>query len=281
MDKKGVKIDALLHFTPFFIPPPHSVSRSFAYFSSAVCSRKPSTHKNIGLPSGFGALRAQPLPHIRKKKAASPRLRGFLFAAKYMKGSKMNKRIVFLGGSRDLISGEVVGVLVGAALSRGLDLRTGCAQGADALVVSSVLAAGAADRLSVFAAFNASGSDVPVPSDRAGVFSAKAAGSRVFFSAFSGPARARLAARSRAALVGVSLACWFLSPSSSATSGSLKAAAFAVKSGIPVVVFSCGFSVVPPSLLGCPGSWLRLSLWGFPCWRWLPKGCEKLRDGVP
>lgn len=171
-------------------------------------------------------------------------------------------KIISLGGSRSLQSQPVVAAVVAAALAAGFSVQTGCAAGADALVIRSVLAAGAAGRLVVFSAFFPGGAPALVSE-------AFAAGARVFFSSFSGPLAARLAARSRSAVVSASVCAWFLSPSGQAAgSGSLKAAAFAAKSGKPVFVFQCGVPYAPASIgAGC---WLPSKLWGFPCWRWLP-----------
>ncbi len=91
---------------------------------------------------------------------------------------------VLLGGSRDLISGQVVQAFVGQALKAGLVIRAGCAVGADALIIQAVLSAGAAESLSVFAAFPGFGSKVPKASDQAGVLAAARAGAQVFFSSF-------------------------------------------------------------------------------------------------
>ena len=180
---------------------------------------------------------------------------------------------VLFGGSRNLISGEVVSAVVSAALAAGFQIRSGCARGADSLVVSAVVAAGAADRLSVFCAFPGFGGRVPAVCDQVGVLAAARAGARLFFSSFCAPVRAVLAARSRSAVVGSRFCCWFLSPAGAAagsSSGSLLAAAFAVSQGIPVFVFGCGFWGPPAPLAGCAGSWVRVQLWGFPAWRWLP-----------
>lgn len=177
---------------------------------------------------------------------------------------------VFLGGSRNLNSSHIVSAVVSSALPRFHSIRTGCAQGADSLVIDAMLDAGEAKRLKVFSAFDSTFSNIPYPCDWRNVYRAQQAGAHVFFSSFSGHARARLAARSRSSVVGASFAAWFLSPGSVSSSGSLKAAAFAVRHGIPIASFSCGFFSPPPSLLGLSGSWLRSLLWGFPCWRWLP-----------
>jgi hypothetical protein len=193
-----------------------------------------------------------------------------------------SKGAVLFGGSRNLISGEVVGSVVGAALAAGFQVRAGCARGADALVVSSVVAAGAASRLSVFCAFPGFGGRVPAASDQVGVLAAARAGASVFFSSFCGPDRAVLAARSRSAVAGARFCCWFLSPSGAAagsSSGSLLAAAFAVRCGRPVFVFACGFWGPPPLLSGCAGSWVRVQLWGFPVWRWLPDQLKLSKKG--
>lgn len=182
--------------------------------------------------------------------------------------NNFSKGTIFFGGSRHLLSASVVSAFVRSALAAGFSLRSGCATGADALTINAVLAAGAASRLSVFCAFVGFS-----PSTPARFLAAARAGAKVYFSSFSGPVSAVLAARSRSAVVGSRFCVWFLSPAGAArgsSSGSLLAAAFAASKGIPVFVASCGFAHAPALLAGLSGSWVRVQLWGFPVWRWLP-----------
>lgn len=181
----------------------------------------------------------------------------------------MSGRSVYFGGSRGLSSSLVVRSVVWAALAAGFSVRTGCAIGADSLVISAVLAAGWLSRLAVFAAFGPGGAGALSCSASSLVGRVYRAGAQVVFSSLlSCRPAARLAARSRAALLGSAIACFFLAPGSFARSGSLLAAAAAVRSGIPVYVFSCGFAGAPPALAGLAGFWQRAFLWGFPCWLW-------------
>ncbi len=174
---------------------------------------------------------------------------------------------VSFGGSRVLSRSffPLVSQVVAACLLRGFAVRVGCARGADAAVVSAVLACSAAARLSVFCA----------GSPRSGVRAASAAGARVVSWAggcSSLPAVARLAIRSRRCVAGSSVAVFFLASASSA--GSLGAAAAAAAAGCQVFAFSCGFVVAPVSLRGCSGSWVSASLAGSPCWRWQPAAVQ-------
>ncbi len=174
---------------------------------------------------------------------------------------------VSFGGSRVLTRAffPLVSRVVAACLLRGFSVRVGCARGADAAVVSAVLAASAAPRLSVFCA----------GSPRAGALAASAAGARVV--AWAGgcsslPAVARLAIRSRRCVAGSSVAVFFLASANSA--GSLGAAAAAVAAGARVFAFSCGFETAPVSLRGCSGAWQPSCLAGCPCFVWQPAAVQ-------
>ncbi|MDP9484498.1 MAG: hypothetical protein M3Q49_01680 [Actinomycetota bacterium] len=186
-------------------------------------------------------------------------------------------------GSRSLPpeSSALVAGVVRSVLRSGRGIGVGCALGADALVVSSALAAGAASRLSIFAAFGpvsppwpASRVSAPGASSAVssvpGVAEAIAAGASVRWWAGGGPSvplSSRLASRSsalvctvassgdRVGLVGfVSSPCPSAvvpsaSPSrcfSGSGSGSWATLALAAGLGIPVVVFPVG---LPPSAL--------------------------------
>ena len=157
----------------------------------------------------------------------------------------------------------------------GAAVQVGCAAGADAQVIRFfVFGLGAAflSQLSVFAVGGACGSGFPSVSP----FSLlQAVASRVRWWAGGSaavPLRARLIQRSCAAFAGCSAAVFFLSSASS--SGSLAVAAQAVKAGLPVFVFSCGFSAAPASLAGQAGQWVPGSFFGFPCWQWQPAAVQ-------
>ncbi len=178
---------------------------------------------------------------------------------------------VYFGGSRVFNSSNVVFHVVKAALLAGHSVRVGCSVGADSAVIKSVLSLGFSLRLHVFAIGTPSGQGfLPAVSACGAVRMAKRSGALVSWLAggsLAVPARARLAVRTRQALSGARLACFFLSPGASASGGSLQAAAQAVRRGLSTFVFSCGFGQ-PPALQGLAGRWVRSSLWGFPCWFW-------------
>ena len=201
-------------------------------------------------------------------------------------------------GSRSLgaSSAPLVARVVRSVLLSGRGAAVGCALGGDALVVSSVLSAGAASRLCVFAAFGPV--SPPWPASRvcapgasssvssvSGVASALSAGASVSWWFGGGPAvplTGRLASRSVALLRAVSASgpgsgfVGFVSspcpagvaPSSSpsrcfsgARSGSWASLALAAGLGLPVVVFPVGSPAGEASALPPPswGSWSPLS----------------------
>ena len=183
---------------------------------------------------------------------------------------------------------RVVGSVLAALPHR--DLAVGCAVGGDALVVSSVLAAGASSRLCVFATFGPV--SPPWPASRvfapgasssvssvSGVASALAAGASVSWWAGGGPAvplAGRLASRS-AALVSAIAASGAgrgfvgfvtspcpagLGPSPSPSvcfsgsgSGSWASLALASGLGLPVVVFPVGALASAGPVGALPASW--------------------------
>lgn len=182
---------------------------------------------------------------------------------------------------------------MGSVLASDRAVAVGCALGADALVVSSVLAAGAASRLSIFCAFGPVSPPWPAPRVSApgasrlsssvfGVAAALAADASVHWWSGGGPAVpliARLASRS-AALVsavaasgpGAGLVGFVSSPCpeslvpsrfrsacfSGSGSGSWASLAYAAGLGLPVVVFPVGLA--PSDCLPSSwGSWLALS----------------------
>jgi hypothetical protein len=201
-------------------------------------------------------------------------------------------------GSRALPASAEISALVSGvvgSVSAGVPRRNvavGCATGADALVISTALAAGAASRLHVFAAFGPVSSSWPTAlvsapgasssvSSVSGVAEAFAAGAFVSWWAGGGPAvplAGRLASRSTALIsavaasgagrgfVGfVSSPCPSgLSPSpapsacfSISGSGSWATLALATGLGLPVVVFPVG---LPASALPAwRGSWAPLA----------------------
>ncbi len=211
-------------------------------------------------------------------------------------------------GSRSLPASAVplVSALVGSVLASGRRVAVGCASGSDALVVSSVLAAGGGRSLSLFCAFGPSGlGALSVSAPPASLLPVVAAGARVLWFAGGGlsaagvlpPVRARLAGRSLSlvravaaapragsgvvALVSAPPARPFASVAPgfwpSCGSGSWGAVAAAALLGLPVCVFPVGWSGFLPSALpvlpGAPGSWVPASSspsspW-FGGWRWL------------
>ena len=191
------------------------------------------------------------------------------------------------GSVSALVAGVVGSVLVA---SGGRDVAVGCALGGDALVVSSILAAGASSRLSVFAAFGpvsppwpASRVSAPGTSSSVSSVSGVAAGASVSWWAGGGPAvplSGRLAGRSVALVsamaasgsgrgfVGfVSSPCLpGLVPSAFVSvcfsghgSGSWASLALAAGLGLPVVVFPVGASASLSALPASWGSWSPLS----------------------
>ena len=194
---------------------------------------------------------------------------------------------VLFGGSRSL-SGSAAGSLVSSVVGRvvaaapGAAFSVGCARGGDAAALACLVRAGAASRCSVFCVGEASGAGFFAPvSAFSGVVSAVAAGASPVWCAggpLSVPLSARLAARSRAALVPggvpVSVACWFLA--SPASRGSLGAARAAAAAGIAVVVFCVGFSSAELPLLGpvSSGRWVPVVAGPFSGgFLWVPAGC--------
>ena len=149
---------------------------------------------------------------------------------------------VCFGGSRELPScfGSFVGGVVGRVLAAAprASFSVGCAAGGDALALQSLAVRGAAPRVSVFCAGDASGAGFWRFSAFSVVQSVVAAGASPVWLAggpLSAPLGERLAARSRAALVPggvpVSVACWFLF--SPVSRGSLAAARAAASRGHP------------------------------------------------
>jgi hypothetical protein len=181
----------------------------------------------------------------------------------------MMMKSVMFGGSRSLggaAASAFVGRVVGAALVAGWSVSVGCASGADQLALESVLAAGAAGRLSVSCAGAEDGAGFWTCSASLSLLrAAAAAGARVAWlagGALAIPLRARLLLRSRAALAGCSAAVFF-----APGPGSLAVAACAVAAGLPVWAICL---VAPGAPRGCAGSWVSSSWLGFAAWQWVP-----------
>ena len=196
---------------------------------------------------------------------------------------------VCFGGSRELPScfGAFVGGVVGRVLAAAprASFSVGCAAGGDALALQSLAVRGAAARVSVFCAGDASGAGFWRFSAFSVVQSVVAAGASPVWLAggpLSAPLRERLAARSRAALVPggvpVSVACWFLF--SPVSRGSLAAARAAASRGHPGrrLLLRVGFfsarSAVRRRFVGRRCSVARSSAASFGCRRVLccPRG---------
>jgi hypothetical protein len=186
---------------------------------------------------------------------------------------------------RPLVSGVVSSVLVG-----GCSVAVGCASGADEFVLSSVVSSGAASRLSVFSAFGPGGVGAVRVSAVSSVLSALSAGASVQWWAGGGPrvpVRARLVRRS-AAFVSFLASSPGSSPSASlrtslvgfvsspvvAGSGAWGEVGLAVRCGVPVVVFPCGFPASALPSLG-QGRWVSAGggVWSGG-WRWVPSASQ-------
>lgn len=184
--------------------------------------------------------------------------------------------VVAVCGSRSLpvSAGPLVGQVVRSLLVGGSSLVVGCASGADGFAISSALAAGAAPRLSVLAAFGPGGAGAA--GSVSAVFqvtAAASAGAQVAWwvgGPASVPLQARLAGRTRAvvAAASVGLVAFFGSP---ASRGSLLACRLAQGRGLPVLAFPVGFPGQRLPSLGA-GYWApsgRGGVWS-GAWRWVP-----------
>lgn len=184
---------------------------------------------------------------------------------------------LLLGGSRSLSpsAAPLVRRVVSAALRAGFVLASGCAAGADQLVVSAAISLDPGS-LRVFAAGSAEGAGFWSGSAPLSLLrSAAAAGAQVSWLAggsLAVPLRARLLRRSLAALAGCSSAAFFLA--SPTSPGSLRVAAAAVASGAQVFAFPDGFEGPPAPPPGCAGSWLPGALVGCACWQWYPEASQ-------
>lgn len=208
----------------------------------------------------------------------------------------MASPVVMLCGSRSLPSSlPLVGQVAGALLGAGSVLAVGCAAGADAAVVSSVVAAGAATQLQLLVVGGASGAGFAGRwSAVSGVHAAVAAGASVAWWAGGSslvPVRVRLARRSLACVQvaaaggqGSGLVAFVSSLPSrgfgsgawpSCGSGSWSSTAAAARLGLPVVVFPvaqlAGVSVSSLPALPGGGSWVPVGHGAFiGGFRWVP-----------
>ena len=209
----------------------------------------------------------------------------------------MGSGVVMVCGSRSLSSSaaSIVNQVVHSLLSAGRGIAVGCAAGADAAVVSSVLAAGAGSRLKIYAAFGPGGAGTAGRLSALSVVS-QAAASGVPVSWWAGgpasvPLRGRLASRSLACVrsvlgsgAGAGLVAfvsvlpsrsWGSGAFPSCGSGSWSSVAAAAKLGLPVVVFPVGALVgvasaqLPVLPVSVGGSWscAGAGIWS-GAWRW-------------
>lgn len=162
--------------------------------------------------------------------------------------------VVAFAGSRALpVSfAPQVATAVRSVLRSGRSVSVGCCVGLDFAVLSALCAASPRSG-SCFAVFGADGGGACSLSAVSAVSVFAAAGGAVSWWAggdLSVPLPARLAIRSAVVIAAASVACvvFFSSPGSR---GSLLAASLAVKRGLPVFAFACGFC---PSLLPLLGS---------------------------
>jgi predicted Rossmann fold nucleotide-binding protein DprA/Smf involved in DNA uptake len=174
-----------------------------------------------------------------------------------------------VAGGRDL--GAEFAPLVAEVCALLPAVAVGCASGCDSLVLRWAVSAGAVARVQCFAAFGACGvGAVPAVSAVSAVSAFARAGGEVSW--WSGgapalPARARLAARSRAVVGAASgLIVFFSSPNSR---GSLLAARAAAGRGLPVFAFACGFSPAALPSLAPGGGWRSSSRFA-GAWQWQP-----------
>lgn len=185
--------------------------------------------------------------------------------------------LVLLAGSRVLLGGSRALPPAGLSLARALGadlafqrlvLHVGCAPGADEAAFAGFSSVGGS---AVVFAVGGPSSGFPAGAPPAWIARASATpGVSVRWWAGGPPAvplRARLARRSRAALVGADAAAWVVS--SPASRGSLRAAAAAAAAGIPVFVFPVGFSPAALPALGA-GRWVAAVFLDRSAARWLP-----------
>jgi hypothetical protein len=211
----------------------------------------------------------------------------------------MGNGVVMVCGSRSLSASAVplVNQVVQSLLSAGRGIAVGCAAGADATVISSVLAAGASSQLRVFAAFGPGGAGAAGSVSAVSVVS-QAATNGVPVTWWAGgpasvPLRGLLASRSLACVrsvvgsgAGAGLVAfvsalpsrsWGSGAFPSCGSGSWSSVAAAAKLGLPVVVFPVGALVgvasaqLPVLPVSAGGAWscAGVGIWS-GAWRWQP-----------
>lgn len=185
------------------------------------------------------------------------------------------KMEIVVGGSRALSPLGVVSVRVLARrlLLAGASVRVGCAAGADLLFLDAFASAGAAARLSVFAAGSSAGAGFLSPVSFPVLSAAAAAGASVSWLAggpLSVPLRGRLAARSLAAVSGAFGGVWVVSRP--ASRGSLVAGAALARAGGVVLFLPVGFAPAALAPLpGLAGAWVPAPLPSLPrLVRWSP-----------
>ena len=171
-------------------------------------------------------------------------------------------------GSRSFSDQALVSAAVSAWLAVGGGVVCGSSAGADALVISAVLAAGGSSSLQVLVAFSRSGAGSGVTSSLLAARSAAAAGASVVWLAggpVSVPLRARLAARTASA---ASLAAGgvVFSSCSPLGPGSSLAVSCLVARRCPVWLFG----PAPVAVRGVAGSWVPSVFCGLPCFRFAP-----------
>jgi len=195
----------------------------------------------------------------------------FLFVSVVLRRCVVSSCLVGFAGSRGLPSsaaaGGLVSRLVASVLAAGCSVAVGCCSGADAAVLSAVLASPrfSPSSLSVFSAFGPGGRgswrfsavSLVLRAARLGVAVSWWAGgvsSRSLVSRLRGRSRALVA--SLAASPGSRFVV-LVSGGPGASRGSWAAARAALRSGVPVVVFPVGCSLPSPSFLarwsGFPG----------------------------
>jgi hypothetical protein len=174
---------------------------------------------------------------------------------------------VYFGGSRSLPPSAfpLVCSVVSSVLALGASVSVGCAIGADAQVIRAAFRFSSFPRVTIRAAFDASGFGSWRCSAVDLVRFAASCGVPVIWASPSllrARLVARLMARSRAGLVGCSVAVFF-----APGPGSLAVARAAVDRHIPVYAFS---PFAPSAPRGCVGSWSPATFAALACWLWSP-----------
>jgi hypothetical protein len=180
-------------------------------------------------------------------------------ALSFSLGVFVGSSVVAFAGSRSLPMGfaPLVASVAARVVASGSSVAVGCCVGVDAVVLSSV----PASSVQCFAAFASSGAGSCSLSSVAPVRALPKRGGSVSWLAggvLSAPLPVRLAARTRAVVAAASVCAvvFFASP---ASRGSLLAAGAAVRRGLPVFAFACGFPASLLPVLGV-GSWVAVSV---------------------